>query len=153
MWLKLSFGRGRLCGAKHQSTWRNTPCFNDIWTWLTTHKFETVKLTNSYPQYLFLSAILCLCCLSENIILPRDLGCNFHKICLIAAIVTTWVINGLCVLQEHVSHEAAHHQPDAVTKHSLRMHWFRLERTIEDFSQLWPPLTSITAMLAEVMSM
>lgn len=153
VWSKFSFGRDHLCEVKYQFTWRITIYFNCIWTWLTMHKFETVKLTNSFPKYLFLRAILCFCCLSENIILPRKQRRTFHQICLLATLVTTQVINGPCVLQEYISYEAAHHQPDAVTKNPLRMHQFRLERTTEDFSQLWPPLTSITVMSAEVMSM
>lgn len=84
------------------------------------HKFETVKLTSSCPQQLFLSAVLCFSYLSENIILPGKLECNFHQICLTTTIVTIHVTNMQCASQERVSCEAVHYQHTATT-HLLRM--------------------------------
>jgi len=62
-----------------------------------------VKLTNNYAHHSFLGAVLFFGYLWENIILPGKLGCNFHKICLTATIVTTQVIKGPRVPQERVS--------------------------------------------------
>lgn len=101
-------------------------------------QFETVKLTNSHPQRSFLSAVFCFCYLSEKIIFPRKLGCNFHQICLTAAIVTTQVINGPRVLQEHINYEAAHYQHAVATKHLVSMEWFELERMTHDWCSAGP---------------
>lgn len=84
-------------------------------------KPETAKLANIYPKHSFLSAVLCFCYLSENIILPGELGCNFHPVCLTATIVTVQVKNGPCVPRERVVYEAVHYQHAATTKHLLGM--------------------------------